>query len=60
MVLAHMRLLARVGPDVNRQGASLDETFATVWCIALVWSFIGVDAVVSLQIRLAVEALDVV
>ncbi len=56
-VLAHVRLLARVGADVHRQGGALDEALAASGSIALVRPLIGVYPVVPLQVRLAVEAL---
>ena len=42
--------------DVDRQGTPLDERFAAV-VIAYIWPLICVDAVVPLQVRLAVETL---
>lgn len=56
-MLASMRLLSRVGPDVNRQRASLDEALAAIGLIASVRSLIGMDAVVSLEVGFSVEAL---
>lgn len=52
-----MRFLAGVCPDVNGQGATLDKTLAAVGLVAGVRSLICVDAVMSLQVRLAIEAL---
>jgi len=54
-VIAHMRLLSRVGANVHRQGAALDEALAAPR--TRVRPVVLVDAFVSLQIRLAVEAL---
>lgn len=53
-----MRLLASVRADVYRQGTALNEALAAPWCLAGVRSLIGVYAVMSLQVRLAVEALS--
>lgn len=50
MLLAHMGLLASVGADVHSQCASLDEALATLRSIALIWSFVCVNAIVSLQV----------
>ena len=56
-MLAVVRLLAGVRAGVHRQGAPLDEALAAVRVVALVWPLVGVYPIVSLQIRLAVEAL---
>lgn len=56
-VLALMRLLAGVSADVDSQGASLDEALATARNRARVGTLVGVDSVMALKIRLAVEAL---
>ena len=56
-MLALVRLLARVRPDVDGQGAPLDEALATLGMVALVRPLICVYPIMSLQIRLAVEAL---
>jgi hypothetical protein len=53
-----MRLLASVSPDVDRQGTPLDEALAASYRCALIWPLIGVNPVMSLQVRLAVEALQ--
>lgn len=53
-----MRLLARVGPDVDGQGTSLDEALAAVAFVTCVRSLIGMNTMMSLQIGFAVEALD--
>lgn len=52
-----MRLLARVGADVDREGTSLDEGLVTVLPSTSVWAFVGVDAEVSLQVGLPVKTL---
>lgn len=57
-VLALMGLLASMGADVNCQGAALDEALATARDGASVGALVGVDSVVSLKIRLAVEGLS--
>lgn len=57
-MLALVRFLARVGADVYGQRAPLDEALSTSRCCAGVWSLVGVNAVVSLQVRFAVEALE--
>ena len=57
LMLAVVRLLAGVRAGVHRQGAPLDEALAAVRVVALVWPLVGVYPIVSLQIRLAVEAL---
>jgi hypothetical protein len=56
-VLAVMRLLARVRTDVHGQCTSLDEALAAACRGAGIGALIRVDAVVSLQVRFAVEAL---
>lgn len=56
-VLALVRLLAGMCANVHRQGASLDEALATAGRCTSVGSLVGVNAVVSLQVGLAVEAL---
>ena len=57
-VLALVWFLAGVGADVDCESTSLDEALATSRRAALVRPFVGVDAVVPLQVRLAVEALQ--
>lgn len=56
-MLALVRLLTSVCSDVNSQGASLDEALATARGGARVRSLIGVNSIMSLQVRLAIEAL---
>jgi hypothetical protein len=56
-VLALVRLLAGMCSDVDSQGTSLDEALSTSRCHARVWALIGVNSVMSLKIRLPVEAL---
>ncbi len=57
-VTALVRLLARVGSDVDSQGASLNEALATSWRHTRIRPFVRVDAVVPLKIRLAIETLE--
>ena len=54
-----MGLLASMCSDVDRQGTPLDEGLAAV-IVTYVRPLICVDAVVPLQVRLAVEALPAV
>lgn len=56
-VLALVWFLARVGANVYREGAALDEALAASRRGAGIGALIGVDSVVSLQVGLAVEAL---
>lgn len=42
---------------VDSQGTLLDEAFATVFNRAPVWPFVGMNPVVSLQVRFPVETL---
>jgi hypothetical protein len=56
-MLALMRLLACVCTDVDGQGAPLDEALHASGRQARIWALVCVDAVMSLEIRLAVEAL---
>lgn len=53
-----MRLLAGVRSKMYSEGTALDEPLSTVLPVASVWPFVCVDAVVSLEIGLSVEALD--
>ena len=46
-----------MGADVDGQGAALDEALTAPWDGARVGTLVCVDSVVSLQVRLAVEAL---
>jgi hypothetical protein len=56
-VLALVRLLASVRPDVDCQCTPLDEALTTPRRAAGVWPLVGVYPVVPLQVRLSVEAL---
>lgn len=55
---ALMGLLARVGADVDGKCAPLDEALPAPRSHTRVRSLIGVYSVVSLQVRLSVEALN--
>lgn len=55
---ALVRLLASVCPDVDGEGAPLDEAFVAAGGAACVRPLIGVNTEVSLQVRLAIEALQ--
>lgn len=54
-----VRLLAGMGANVHRQRAPLDEALPATLLVASVRSLLGVDAMMSLQIRFAIEALQV-
>ena len=43
--------------DVNDQGAALDETFFTAGNRARIRTLVGVDSVMALKVRIALEAL---
>lgn len=55
--LALVGLFAGVGTDMHGQGTSLDKALLASGVVAGVWPRVCVDAVMSLQIRLAVEFL---
>lgn len=52
-----MWLLAGMGPRVNGQGTTLDKALVAVGHGTVVWPLIGMNAVVSTQVRLAIERL---
>ncbi len=52
-----VRFLACVGPVVYRQGAALDEALPAILVLAYIWSFVGMDTMVSLEVRLSIEFL---
>ncbi len=54
-----VRLLAGMGANVHRERAPLDEALPATLLVASVRSLLGVDAMMSLQIRFAIEALQV-
>jgi hypothetical protein len=55
-----MWLLARVGSNMHRQGTSLDEALSAAWMAARVRPLIRMNAVVSLQVGLAIETLGAI
>ena len=57
-MFAPMRLFTGVGTDMDSQGAALDETLVAVSPSADVWTVIGVYAIVSDEVRLAIEFLS--
>ena len=58
-VLALMRFLACMSANVDSESTSLDEAFSTSRCHTRIWPLIRVNSVMSLKIRLPVEALFV-
>ena len=52
-----MRFVASVCSTMDGQGAALDKGLLARFVITCVGALIGMDAIVSLEIRLAVEAL---
>jgi len=56
-LFAMVRLLAGMGANVHRQRAPLDEALPATLLVASVRSLLGVYAMMSLQIRFAIEAL---
>lgn len=46
-----------MGPRVNGQGTTLDKALVAVGHGTVVWPLIGMNAVVSTQVRLAIERL---
>ena len=56
-MLALIRLLASVGADVDSQRTALDEALTASGNRAGVRTFVGMNPAVSLQVRLAAEAL---
>jgi len=57
-MLANVRFLSSMGPDVDCERAPLDEAFRASWRRTRVRALIGVYSVVPLKIRLSVEALQ--
>lgn len=57
-VHALMGFLPGVGANVDGESTPLNETLTTPWSHTRVWSLVGMNSVVSLQVRLPVEALD--
>lgn len=56
-ILAVMWFLSGMCSNVYCQGASLNEALSTVRVVTGVWSFIGMDPVMPLQIWFPIEAL---
>lgn len=46
-----------MGPNVHRQRTALNEAFNTAGVTAMVWSFVGMDSIMSLEIGFPIEAL---
>ena len=44
-------------PPMNGQGTALDERFLAGFVVTCIRSFVGMDTVMPLEIRLAIEAL---
>jgi hypothetical protein len=57
VVLATVRFFTGVGPNMYRQRTALNEAFDATGMPTMIWSFVGMNPVVSLQIRFPVEAL---
>jgi hypothetical protein len=56
-MLAVVRLLTRVGSNMNCQSTPLDEALAATWSHARIWSLVRMNSIMSLKIRLPVETL---
>lgn len=52
-----MRLLSGMCPYVNSQGTALNEALSAAMVVACVGAFVCVYPVMTLEVRLAVEAL---
>ena len=52
-----MRLVTSMGAAVDGQGAPLNESFVAWFVVASIWAFVGVYAIVSLEIGFSVETL---
>lgn len=57
VVFATVRFFAGVGPDVHGQGTTLNEAFDATGVAAMVRSFIGMDSIMTLEIRFPIETL---
>ena len=57
VMFATVRFFTRVSPDVHRQRTTLDEAFHTTSVTTVVRSFVGMDSIMSLEIRLPVKTL---
>lgn len=53
-----MRLVTGVGSTVHSQGAALDERLVAGGVITCIGTLVCMDSIVSLEVRLAVEALQ--
>lgn len=49
-MVTDMRLFASVSPRMNGQGAALDEALVAILDGAMIWSLIGVDAIMAAEI----------
>ena len=56
-MFATMRFFAGVGPDVHRQGTPLNEAFDATGMTAMVRPFIGMNSIMTLEIRFPIETL---
>jgi hypothetical protein len=56
-VLTHVRLLSRVCPYVDGESTALNEALSAARVVARVGALVGVYPIVTLEVRLAVEAL---
>lgn len=56
-MLALVRLLASMCPNMNCESTPLNEALTAAWCHTGVRPLIGVDAIMPLKVRLAVKAL---
>jgi hypothetical protein len=54
-MVAHMGLLAGVGPGVDGQSAALNEALVAILHGAMVGSLIGVYPIMATEIRLAIK-----
>lgn len=57
VVFATVRFFAGVGPNVHRQGTTLNEAFDATGMTAMVRPFVGMDSIVTLEIRFPIETL---
>lgn len=57
VVFATVRFFAGMGPNVHRQGTPLDEAFDATGMTAMVRPFVGMDSIVTLEIRFPVKTL---
>lgn len=57
LILTFMRFLSRMSADVHCQGTALNEALPAVLVPTLIWPLVRMDAIVTLEVRLAVKAL---